>query len=114
MRRVVRKVGVHLEDEVILSLKGPPKAGDIRGAESELLCPSQDVDARVRRHDSIDDLPRSVGRSVVDRQDLESGSWANTVSVSRAMFSRSLYVGTMTSARSALVCPRNPGPLGAR
>jgi hypothetical protein len=72
MRRVVREVGVHLEDEVILPLESPPETGDVRRPKAELLGAPKNVNARVRRDNPVDDLPCSVGRPVVYNEDLEA------------------------------------------
>ena len=72
MRRIVREVGVHLEHEVVVALERPAKAGEVRGAQSHLSRALEDVHARVRRHDRVDDRRRAVRRPVVDDQDLES------------------------------------------
>ena len=42
--RIVRKIAVHLHDELISVLERPFEAGDIGAAESVLLLPMQDVD----------------------------------------------------------------------
>ena len=73
MRRVVREVGVHLEDEIVLPLESPPETGHVRGPEAELFGAPKNVNARVRRDDSVDDFPCSVGRPVVHNEDLEAG-----------------------------------------
>src|SRR5690348_13518657 len=70
----------------------------------------------VMSRSTIDAVPSGDPSSTTRISSL--GSWLRTVSASRAMFSRSLYVGTMTSARSAVTPPACPedaegGPSGA-
>src|SRR3954462_6395770 len=46
---VMGKIGVHLEDQVVLPLDGDAEAGEIRGAESELLRPAMEMHPLVPR-----------------------------------------------------------------
>src|SRR5712671_5281153 len=69
--RIVRKIGVHLEHQVVLSLEGPSKPGDVRGSKTKLRRPVNDVNGGVVGRDAVDDRPSSVGRSVVHYQDFE-------------------------------------------
>ena len=39
--RIVRKIGVHLEHQIVLSLERPAKPGDVSGPESKLCRPDE-------------------------------------------------------------------------
>src|SRR5262249_13152932 len=69
--RIMREVGVHFKQDVVLPLQSPSEAGEIRGAQAHLLRSPKNVDPRVHRDDLLDDGCRSIWRTVVDDEDLE-------------------------------------------
>src|SRR5512146_2873648 len=54
-------------------LECPAETGDIRGPEPHFLWAPKNMDSLVRRHDRLDDVPRSVRRAVVDDDEIEAG-----------------------------------------
>ena len=71
VRRVVREVAVHLENEVRAKLERTPEACEIGGAEAFLALPMQHVHVVVLGGQAIGDLPCSVGRVVVDHEHVQ-------------------------------------------
>ena len=71
MSGVVRKIGIHLEDERILARERPLEARQIGSPEPHLFCTVQRVHARIRNGDFIDDGASAIRRSVIDDQHAE-------------------------------------------
>src|SRR5690606_15739865 len=70
--RVVGEVRVHLEEEVVAALEAPAEPLEIRGAEAELACAVNHVDARTLPREGVCHFAGAVGRGVVDDQDIEA------------------------------------------
>ena len=72
--RVVREVGVHLEDVVIAVIERPLESCDVGGAEAQLAAALHDEEAvgKLRVDEMMHYLGCSVGASVVDDEDVEA------------------------------------------
>ncbi len=68
--RVVREVGVHLEDQVVVPLEGPAEAIEIGAPEAELARPVHHVDPFVPLGDAVGEGAGAVRGGVVDHQDV--------------------------------------------
>ena len=69
---IVREVGVHLEDVLVIALERPAEAGDVGGAQAHLPAPAGGGErASSAAMMLVDDLPRPVRRAVVDDQHVE-------------------------------------------
>src|SRR5436190_11951921 len=66
--RVMREVGVHLRNDLGAAAQRLVKSGDVGGAQPLLAGAVQDRDVVVRRREPVRDLPRPVGRAVIDDQ----------------------------------------------
>ena len=70
--RIVREIGIHLEDVVIAVVQGPFESGQIGRAQSLFPAPFKQVQPlRELRLKPFDDDGRPVGGTVVDDEDLE-------------------------------------------
>ena len=70
--RIVREIGIHLEDVVIAVVQGPFEAGQVGRAQPLLPTPFKQVQPlREFRLQPFHDAGRPVGRAVVDDEDLE-------------------------------------------
>src|SRR5213083_2555681 len=64
----MREVGVHLRNDLGAAAQRLVKSGDVGGAQPLLAGAVQDRDVVVRRREPVRDLPRPVGRAVIDDQ----------------------------------------------
>ena len=71
--RVVREVGVHLDDEIRAPGKGVIEPGDVGGAEALLRRSVKHLDVVTLGREAVGDLAGAVGRVVVDDEDAASG-----------------------------------------
>src|SRR6478752_7548152 len=68
VRRIVREVAVHLQDELGALVERAAEAGEVRRAEPLLALAMEDGDERQLRGEAIGELPGAVGRVVVDHE----------------------------------------------
>jgi len=73
MGRVVGEVGVHFEDEVVSTAESESEACDVCGTEPEFLLAVENPEARFAARDLIREISRSIGRGVIDDEDIEGG-----------------------------------------
>ena len=89
--RIVREVGVHLEDVVVVARQRPHEPFDVRGPKPALACAVHDVDAaRLHRGQPVDDLPVPSGELSSTTSTSRSADWARMAVTIGSMFSRSL------------------------
>ena len=72
MRGIVREVGVHLQDVLVVARQRPPEAGNVRRAESHLPGSGEQMHASVDRGDLLHDGTGAVGRPVVDHEHVDA------------------------------------------
>ena len=114
--RVVREVAVHLEDQLGAVRERLPERGEVRRPEALLPRPVENVDVGELGRELVGELPGAVRRAVVDDEDARIvGSTSPSARSIGSRFSRSLYVGRQTMARTAVssragwpACPRTP------
>ena len=70
---IVAEVGIHLEDIVVAVLQPPSETADIGCTESEFTLPldKEETVSELALHQVLDDSGRSVGRAVVNDEDME-------------------------------------------
>ena len=96
--RIMREIGVHLEDKVIAVIDRPLNTGDISRAETQLALAFDDVDASgILLHLLFDDggVPSGELSSMTSMS--KSCSSEMTASMIADAFSHSLYIGMMTT-----------------
>src|SRR5690606_34759278 len=71
VRRVMREIRVHLEDEVVAALQRPFEACEVRGAQPKLGRTVDHVHTLLRLHYLVDYRTRTVRRPVVHHQYLQ-------------------------------------------
>ena len=71
---VVTEVGIHLENVLIVVRQGPLESFDVGGTQSEFACTFVDkqTGSKLIRHQHLHDACCTVGRSVVDDEDMET------------------------------------------
>ena len=67
------EVGIHLEDVSIIALQRPLESGNIGSAQTQFTAPFQQEQpvAELPVHQSLHNLCRAVGRTVVNDQDMK-------------------------------------------
>jgi hypothetical protein len=68
---VSQLVGVHLEHQLVVMLERVPKPLDVRRSQAKLARTVDDVDSLVMFCQRVDDLSGTVGRRVVDDENLQ-------------------------------------------
>jgi hypothetical protein len=66
---IMRKICIHLQEQVVPAFEPPAEPGDVGRAEPELARPVDDVDPGILRDHPVDDVAGAVGRAVVDEED---------------------------------------------
>jgi hypothetical protein len=67
----VRAIGVHLDEDLVVSLEPPAETSDVSGTETLLAVPVEDVDLQIIGGQAISELPRSVWTGVVHNQHVD-------------------------------------------
>jgi hypothetical protein len=67
----VRAIGVHLDEDLVVSLETPAETSDVSGAKTLLAMPVEHMDLQIIGGQAISKLPRPVWTSVVHNQDVD-------------------------------------------
>ncbi len=74
--RIMGKIGIHFEDELVAPFKCPFKTGDVGPAQSLFSLSVEDVDSGIRRGHFVEQLAGPVGGVVVNEQNVRFGTMA--------------------------------------
>src|SRR5262245_6158333 len=69
--RPVRAIGVHLDEDVVISLEPPAETSDVRGPEALLAIPVEHMDLRILGGEAIGKLASAVWTRIVHNQDVD-------------------------------------------
>ncbi len=69
----MREVSIHLEEYIVAALQSPAKAGEVGSAKPKLSGSVDHVDPWLALRDLFCDFAGSVGRSIINYENFESG-----------------------------------------
>lgn len=68
----MRKIGIHLDHDVVITLKTPAKSCDVGGAQTQLLGTMKNMNFWIFFSESFDKPSGSIRRAIIDDQDFRA------------------------------------------
>jgi hypothetical protein len=84
--RPMRAIGVHLDEDLVVSLESPAETSDVSGAKTLLGVPVEHMDLQIIGGQAIGKLPRPVWTGVVHNQDVDGWNSGANPATTRSMF----------------------------